>query len=142
MPLIGWVDRGRPFVDARIVMRRLGVEGSIRFFIDTGADRTILQPSDARDLHIDFTRLSGAARMFGVGGVVSNFVEPASLVFETNAAIYAYRIDLVIARPTDGPQLPSLLGRDILNRWHMNSRPIDNRLEFEVASADATVDLN
>jgi predicted aspartyl protease len=139
--LIGWFSAGRPFVDARIVMRRLGIEGTVSFFVDTGADRTILQPLDARDLHLDITRLTGAARMFGLGGIVTNFVEPASLVFETNETIYAYRLDLVIARPADGPQLPSLLGRDILNRWHMTYRPIDNRLEFEVASADSTFDL-
>ncbi len=79
--------------------------------------------------------------MFGLGGVVTQFVEPASLVFQTVDNIFVYRLDLVIARPMDGPQLPSLLGRDILNRWHMTYRPFDNRLEFDVATADATFDL-
>lgn len=141
MPLIGWYDSGRPFVDARIVLRRLGIEGTVSLFVDTGADRTILQPSDARHLRIDLARLTGSARMFGLGGVVTQFVEPASLVFQTVDNIFVYRLDLVIARPMDGPQLPSLLGRDILNRWHMTYRPFDNRLEFDVATADATFDL-
>ena len=48
---------------------------------------------------------------------------------------------LIIADAATPRALPSLLGRHILNRWHMAYRPTENQLTFEVVSADDVIDL-
>lgn len=64
-----------------------------------------------------------------------SFIEPDRHVF-------LYRQDIVIAPTNTGAwSLPSLLGRDILNRWNMSYRPVEHTLELDVVSADATIDL-
>jgi predicted TPR repeat methyltransferase len=70
-------------------------------------------------------------------------------------AIWAYREDLEILPPDPGDdedelalvtdpeeslKLPSLLGREILDRWRMVYQPSIDELSFEVVSADATID--
>ena len=42
----------------------------------------------------------------------------------------------------DTLDLPSLLGRDILDRWRMVYDPEMGLLEFEVRSADLTIDAD
>ena len=43
---------------------------------------------------------------------------------------------------TDAFDIPSLLGRDILDRWRMVYDPEMGLLEFEVRSADLTIDAD
>ena len=147
MPLEGRFSgvHRRPFVRARLVSRRLRIDQRIDFLVDTGADRSMLLERDGRAIGIDYKRLPGNARAGGIAGVTPASREPVLLVFEEESPrrVHVYRLELVIAHPSASSiGLPSLLSRDILNRWHMTYRPIDNRLEFEVASADSTVDLN
>ena len=52
-----------------------------------------------------------------------------------------YRLDLLIAAPTaSNRDLPSLLGRYVLNRWRMDYDPAEGRLECTVRNADHTSD--
>ena len=129
---------GRPYVEGRLIIPRIGVRTNISFCVDTGADRTILMPLDSIRRRIDFSALGNRTAGVGVGGSAEIFVEPAVLAFVDLAqAVHAYDIALNIVG--DNPQirdLPSLLGRDILNRWHMNYHPTIDTLEFEIISSD------
>ena len=80
----------------------------------------------------------------GIGGTSRNFIESAAVVFsEPGQALHVYGIMLQIVRPEqDLMDLPSLLGRDILNNWRMHYSPPTNRLAFEVVTADRTVPLS
>ena len=52
----------------------------------------------------------------------------------------SYRISVDIAEPTTANAIfPSLLGRDVLNRWRMEYDPAYSKLEFTGRSADRTV---
>jgi hypothetical protein len=135
---------GRPYLEGRLILPRLGIRGDISFLVDTGADASLLSPLDAQRLGVDFSKLEGDGETWGISGVSHNFIEEAVLVFaEPGTALYIYYIDLDIAVPDPNtpPDLPSLLGRDIIDHWRMTYSPIKKNLAFKVLEADHTVDL-
>ncbi len=111
------------------------------FLVDTGADFSLLMPDDATNLGIDFAQLPPSTDMVGgVGSGVRIFREESVLRFADATNFYVYRTDLALADPNDsGPGIPSLLGRDILNRWLMRYEAPRNVLEAEVDSADLVI---
>ncbi len=129
---------GRPYIEGRLLIPRLNLRGDFSFLVDTGADRSYLMPGDAAVLGLDHGLMQGQVQSTGIGGTVTDFEEPAVLVFADGGRVYAYDIALAIARPTPaGLSVPSLLGRDILDQWHMRYRPIRRLLRFEVETASA-----
>src|SRR5258708_2234518 len=102
-----------PYMEAQIVIPRLGIKGGISFLLDTGADSSVLMPADAFKLNIPFDKLIGDQEVVGVGGLVHCYEERAILVFaDSKETLYAY--DLSIGIMQDDPLLqglPSLLGR-------------------------------
>ena len=135
---------GRPYLEGRPILPRLNIRGDISFLVDTGADTSLLVPVDGMRLNIDYGQLSGDAERVGIGGLSHNFVEPAGVVFsEPKRFLHAYYINLRIA-PYDVEiiDLPSLLGRNILDRWRMTYDPQKKRLVFKVISADVTLPLS
>lgn len=128
-----WGDTtGRPYIEGRLL------RGYISFCIDTGADRTILMPSDSVRMKLDFDLLSRPTRAVGLGGQALLFDERARLAFsEPPNRIYVYDLDVKIAADDDQiGDVPSLLGRDILNRWRVDYNPVQNSLRMRVLSAD------
>ena len=137
----GSFDRGRPLVECRLVIPRLRVNHRLVMVVDTGAVATCLHPADAIRARIPFDRLGNIIGYAGVGGSSPYFREVANLLFEDESYLRIYRLNLLIAAPTDNNrELPSLLGRDVLNRWRMDYDPTDGRLDCTVHSADHTSD--
>jgi hypothetical protein len=131
---------GRPYLEGRLVLPRLNIAGDVSFLVDTGADTSVLHPADAMRMRIDFGDLTGDISSVGVGGTCHHFSEEAALVFaERRRVVHFYFIELAIAPPDPGmEELPSLLGRDILDRWRMTYSPSNKYLGFKVLSADHT----
>ena len=67
---------------------------------------------------MDFGQLEGRTESVGLGGSVECYAERAWVVFiGGDGEVYVYALDIEIARPSpDALALPSLLGRDILDR--------------------------
>jgi hypothetical protein len=127
---------GRPYIEGRLILPRLRLRSDFSFLVDTGADVTFLTHDDARVMNVDYSKLSGRLPSQGIGGRSLDYAEPALLVFDDADHIYVYGIDLVIAAPGRATStLPSLLGRNILDRWDIRYCPEDTRLEAEVRSA-------
>ena len=129
----------RPYLEGKLAIPGLAPPSSILFCVDTGADGTTLLPADSIRMGIDFEALHGeAAEAIGLGGSVRGITIPAMVTFnEQGVAIYVYNIDLTIVAPEgNNEDLPSLLGRDVLNRWRMRYSPPTNRLTFSVLEAD------
>ena len=139
--IVGWFDDiGRPYVEGRIIIPRLQISHRVQFLVDTGADITCLHPSDAREIGIPFPRLRNRGRSRGVGGVSRNFREPAIVAFKDGNLTRLYAIELRIAQPNESNQnLPSLLGRNIINNWRAEYDPAYGVLEFTARRADRTV---
>lgn len=109
--------------------------------LDTGADNTSLHPLAARRARIPFSQLGNRANSRGIGGMSSYFREPALLVFDDDAQSRIYSVELRIAEPNESNLgLPSLLGRNVINRWYIQYDPVNFRLECAVRYADFTLD--
>lgn len=89
---------GRPFMAAHVSIASQKAFGEVSFLVDTGADTTVLMPVDADRLGLDLSRLSDVTESTGIGGVSTDFVEPAQLVFSDGGILHVYDVDLVIVR--------------------------------------------
>jgi hypothetical protein len=146
---------GRPYIEGRVYFPRFAVHGDVSFLVDTGADASLLSPTDVYQMRLDLGAIARTSEAQGVGGIVRSLVEPAVVVFSAPAeAIWAYRLDLEILPPEPGDtgavlrerdpelslKLPSLLGRDVLDRWRMLYDPPADDLSFIVQSWDMMID--
>lgn len=135
---------GRPYLEGRLIIPRIGIRGSISFLIDTGADTTTILPDDSRRLGVDYSTLKLArSSTVGIGGTSRLYAERGIVVFtDPGKWLYAYEINLGIS-PYDKAlkSVHSLLGRDILDRWQMTYGPLRRNLRFTVLSADLKIRL-
>ena len=109
---------GAPYIEARISFPRLQLWGLVSFLVDTGADGTVLMPTDSKKLGIDFKSLGNPTTSEGIGGAAQGFNETAVLSFSDRSHVYSYLLTIEISAPTRrNHRFPSLLGRDILKQW-------------------------
>ena len=128
---------GRPYIEARVWL--LDRYSDVSFVVDTGADRSILSPGDVERFGID-PELLGPRRL-DVGGVSKASVlcaeTDALLAFSDSECLWVYGVNLAIGFADQmSRRLPSLLGRDVLNRWGMTCDYKENRLDFMPHDAD------
>ena len=91
-------------------------------------------------MDIPFSQLALRTQSGGVGGISDYFLEPAFLLFNDGDQTRIYDIDLRIAEPNQGNRLlPSLLGRDVINRWDIQYNATSRRLSCSILSADHTI---
>ena len=126
---------GSPYIEGRLLFPDLRLESDISFLVDTGADASLLMPSDAANMNLDYDALLPAEQPpIGIGGTIEAYTHPAVLLFGSR---YWYFLDLEIAAPYDHlDEMPSLLGRDVLRHWDMHYQPVDGQLTFEVRHSD------
>ena len=134
---------GQPAVEGYMMLSRFGIARNITFLVDTGASATCIHPRDGTLIAIPFDQLENPVTSDGVGGPVTYFRERAVLEFVDGdaRAVRRYEVDVLIAKPAADPmhsitRLPSLLGRDIIDRWRMVYDRAEGVLEFTVRSAD------
>ena len=138
---------GRPYLDGHLLIPRLRIDIGISFCVDTGADNTTLMPGDGNNIGIDYSTLNKSNQSIGISGAIDSYKQRAILAFtEQGQIIHGYDIDLTIIAPDpERPginRLPSLLGRDILNRWTMHYSPTTDSLTFKVETTDVTIESN
>ncbi len=130
-------------MEGRLILPRLSIQGDISFLVDTGADCSMVMPSDAKRLGVPYELLQGDRECGGIGGTAHSFVERAILVFtDPQVMLYAYDLEIDIM-PDDGEmeEVPSLLGRDVIDRWRVTYDPQGVGLRAKPHSADMTIDL-
>ncbi len=134
---------GRPMLEGKIILPRLGIEDNISFLMDTGADTSVLMPGDARRLGVSYELLEGDRECGGIGGTVHSFIERAILVFShPNRTLYGYDLQMdIMPYDAEMEEVPSLLGRDVLDRWRIVYDPQGAGLRAKPRSADITIDL-
>ena len=125
------ISGGAPLLWVRVALN--GHSREIAFLIDTGADATVLHPTDAyRLLSDDFRAIqfdNEAHRVAGegVGGAVDRVVRDATLTLRSeDRRFYPIEMPILIARPNPAEpgdhgnwRLPSLLGRDFLRQFRL-----------------------
>ena len=131
--ILGTFKNGVPFMVGHIVPLGLKppVSGNVEFLVDTGAHRTCLHPRDAITLGIDLTKLEYTEPSTGIGGAAYYSPQNAYLLF-FHGDLQVEQVEVLVAQPTQANMgLPSLLGRDIINRWTMVYVPRSSQLRFE-----------
>ena len=128
---------GAPYLEAHIFFPRLSVRGLVSFLVDTGADGAIFMPTDSKKLGIRFQSLRTPTVTAGIGGSARCFTEQVVLSFSDSKFVYSYLFPVDLAEPSISNQrIPSLLGRDILNRWRFVLEPSRNLVLFSPRSWD------
>ena len=138
------VGTGRPEIDAKLWIPRFNLRTTISFCVDTGSGYTMLMVRDAFRIGIDYSELADETDLATVGGATSVFLEPVeiSLTDLDMRTGYAYRVMLAIASPSpETARLPSLLGRDVINRWRIDYHPTAGQLLCDVITADEVIAL-
>ena len=122
---------GFPYVRADLILPRLGIVATVDFLVDTGSVSTVLHSDDADDIGCPFDSLVLPTELEGVGGSVTYYRESALVKLGNESDLLDFAVEISIAKPgatTDG--LPSLLGRDVLNRMRMEYDFPQERLEL------------
>jgi len=122
--IYGEVSFGRPFITGFIVLPRLMLGDEISFLVDTGADRTVIQPRDAVKLGIEHQRTFAGAPVVvsrGIGGNAEEYVEPGLVLFRHNDEKWDHLLVLLyFAKPTpENASDPSILGRDVISYYRL-----------------------
>ena len=106
----------RPYIDVVVIFHDADDQSlAIPFEVDTGADRTLLSPSDGQrlndELGIDIQAMPRGNPVGGIGGIVETRTVRATLVIGD----YRTTLRLPIVDVPAGPNTaPSLIGRDII----------------------------
>ena len=112
-------------------LRAQSFEGTVWLLADTGAARTTLLDCDARNLGIPREALEPAEMpIVGIGGSVRSFVlRDTEMAFVTDEGDFSLEQDIWVAQhdldrlPPDEVsrilRLPSVLGRDVINRFRL-----------------------
>ena len=130
----------RPYVQGRLILPRLKADAYVDFLVDTGADCTVVFPTDAVRLGIDYAKLRNPIGTIGTAGKTKMYAERAVLLFaggETLVRTYRIRVAIPL-KNNDIISQPSLLGQDVLRNWNMRHDPPSDHLEFRVRRADRT----
>ena len=115
--------RPMPMIEAHISIPTIKAGGFVLFLIDTGADCTTKPPGDGKRLRIDYSQLKFEDHSVGYTGSAMDFICDGIVTFsEIGVVEYEYDIELRITKQPkrnhmELMMIPSLLGRDVLNRW-------------------------
>ena len=135
---------GRPYIRGELWIPRFNLRGDIQFCVDTGAGYTTLMPHDGLYLGVDYSTLDDGIDLATVGGATSTFLEPVEISFTDFDArtAYSYRVMLALVPPSaETVAVPSLLGRDVINRWRIDYHPTAGQLLCDVMTADEIIEL-
>lgn len=140
---------GRPYIDGHISILRLGIERApISLLFDTGADSTCIHPYDAQAIGVPIWSLTPNARGAGIGGVVEYATFEATVElphdkrFWQKSLTSIFHVNLRVAIPSRGNwRLPSILGRDVIDRCRVRYDLHGNRLECRPRFADGVAKL-
>lgn len=135
---------GRPYMEVRLALPRLKISGDISLLFDTGADSSLLMPIDSGRLGIDFSDLTETTESRGIGGLNKQFLEPAILAFtDPGVCLHVYFLSLRKAAQTpDIADIPSILGRDIIDRWAISYDKMTVGLTAKVNHSDMQIMLS
>ena len=94
-------------------------------------------------MRVDYTKLDKEDHSIGSAGATLDFLCDGVVTFsEIGVVEYEYDIELRLIKPDPKtPELlmpPSLLGRDILNRWQLNLDPKERVIRANVLTSDRT----
>jgi len=138
MNIRGFFKQDAPYLSAHIQSDSQSLDSDIDFLIDTGASRTVLLDKDVHFLGIKVSKLpKPEKKLGGVGGSVETYlIKDASLSFMTDGKPFELKLPVFVlshdlSKMSIGERnsilrMHSLLGRDIINSFHLHLSKDDN----------------
>ena len=130
----GYFDEDkRPYIEARLIIQRLAVDGFVQFLVDTGSDSTALHPMDGQRLQCRFDLLGDPYDVTGIGGGGEYYPEGGTTIILAGVEMpYLFEnLTIDIAKPGgESDDLPSLLGNDLLEHLRMDYHRSAGQLHF------------
>lgn len=136
-----------PYIKGVLSLPSLDFSATLDFHIDTGAIRTTIAPTDGARNRLDYSRLQGPTEeLYGFAGRDDVFLEEARLIFFGDDRVYFYGLVVAVMKMPSGVDddawnLPSVLGRDVLNNWQMLYSPGEQTLDLTVIHADSDMSI-
>lgn len=138
--LRGWLEdpNRAPYVSGYVLLPDLATGGRISFLVDTGADSTCVHPASLIWPIAGYPGLRNLPWSYasGIGGSVTVYRADGVILFHEKAKLYMYRVSIDLPDPDEADFIPPLLGRDILQHWHMKYDPRRGKVGFDVRHAD------
>lgn len=106
----------------RVIIPQVPLTGTVDFVIDTGADDTVLMPNEMTMLGVNYKTLVGQEcdDVLGFGGEMEGKNVAATVVLRDLKYEYEFDVSLMVVKPDLDKgwllDLPSVMGRDVLNR--------------------------
>jgi hypothetical protein len=135
MKITGYINYGyrppAPFVTASILLKELNLKARLPLLVDTGASNTIIMWRDVERLGIDVSKLKPEREFSGIGGLIEAKPILSTLIFRSESGqpvkeeVEAHVVTSTCPHPRL-KLLPSILGRDIINRYALNYK-FENR---------------
>jgi hypothetical protein len=136
---------GRPYLEAKIAIPHQNVWRYCPMIIDTGAERSVLMPIDARLMGLDRSALDRRAYSEGIGGHCDGFDLFAYVVLLDEEAHLLHNFNVTLFVPDESPDLynidSSILGRDVLDRVRFSYSKPDGIVSLAVAFDDGKFDV-
>ena len=132
---------GAPHVEGVLRLPNLAISANVSFLADTGAEMTTLMPMTGQSMGIDYSQFVYPTEVFDMGGAARSLRDNAILTFwdPDRRTLWAYQFIINIMAPNPAlARAPSLLGRDILDRWRVVCDKPRDKVTFTVRSADAS----
>jgi hypothetical protein len=117
----GWL----PFIYAKFICDKLEIIKDILLVVDTGTATTTINEFDARQMKIDYSKLTRKQDSLGIGGSAETYVADSCHLY------FGEGIESVDVKPTkflrqlkvdnaDQERYPSLLGMDVLRNYKIS----------------------
>ena len=126
----GWL----PFIYAKFICDQLQVNRDILLVVDTGTAITTINEFDAREMKMDYSKLTKNQDSLGIGGSAESYTADSCHLY------FGEGIESVDVKPVkflrqinvekaDQERYPSLLGMDVLRNYKISFR--DSKLILE-----------
>jgi len=125
----GYINYGyrppAPFVAAAILLHQLGTRARLPLLLDTGASNTMILWGDVERLGIDISKIEPEREFSGLGGLIraKPMASTISLRSEEASVVEEEAEVHIVTSVCPHPKLkllPSILGRDIINRYALS----------------------
>jgi len=125
----GYINYGyrppAPFVVAAILLRQLNMRARLPLLMDTGASNTMILWGDVERLGIDVSKMKPEREFSGLGGLIEAKSIASTISLRSDEGeVVEENVEVHIVTSTCPhlklKLLPSILGRDIINKYILN----------------------